>query len=300
MTNIHHLELFYYVARHGGISEAVRKIPYGIQQPAVSAQVLQLEDSLGTKLFDRRPFKLTPAGEKLYQFIEPFFSTVETVTDEIRGHASRFIRMGASSTILHNHFPDVLRAVRKKVPGLKLSLHDAIEPDLLAGLERQEIDLAVTVMHGQTPAFIKSQPLIRLTLALIVPAESKIKSPAELWKRDKIEDALICLPSDEAITKNFATGLRQLDVDWPPSFVVNSLDLVETYVQAGFGIGVSVHIPGAKLGPGVRRVPLGDGFEPVVIGALWTGKPTPLMKTVLDELQLRAKALVGGGEAQAV
>ena len=34
--NIHHLELFYYVARYGGITEAVRNIPYGIQQPAVS------------------------------------------------------------------------------------------------------------------------------------------------------------------------------------------------------------------------------------------------------------------------
>ena len=36
--NIHHLELFYYVARHGGISEAVRNMPYGIQQPAISGQ----------------------------------------------------------------------------------------------------------------------------------------------------------------------------------------------------------------------------------------------------------------------
>ena len=37
--NIHHLELFYYVAKHEGISGAVRNMPYGIQQPAVSAQV---------------------------------------------------------------------------------------------------------------------------------------------------------------------------------------------------------------------------------------------------------------------
>ena len=44
--NVHHLELFYYVARHGGISSAVRHMPYGIQQPAVSSQVLQLEKTL--------------------------------------------------------------------------------------------------------------------------------------------------------------------------------------------------------------------------------------------------------------
>ena len=54
MLNIHHLELFYYVARHRGISEAVRNMPYGIQQPAVSAQLLQLEDHLGVTLFQRR------------------------------------------------------------------------------------------------------------------------------------------------------------------------------------------------------------------------------------------------------
>jgi hypothetical protein len=65
-------------------------------------------------------------------------------------------------------------------------------------------------------------------------------------------------------------------------------------------VGLSVHIPGAKLGPGVRRIPLGDDFEPVVIGALWTGKQTPLMKVILAELQAAAKLLSGGNEAQKV
>ena len=44
--NIHHLELFYYVARYRGISRAVRNTPYGIQQPAVSSQILLLEQDL--------------------------------------------------------------------------------------------------------------------------------------------------------------------------------------------------------------------------------------------------------------
>ena len=58
MTDVHHLELFYYVAKHQGITAAVRKMPYGIQQPAVSGQLLQLEKHLGVKLFHRRPFSL--------------------------------------------------------------------------------------------------------------------------------------------------------------------------------------------------------------------------------------------------
>lgn len=50
-VNLHHLELFYYVAKAKGISQAVKIIPYGIQQPAVSQQLMKLEDSLGVKLF---------------------------------------------------------------------------------------------------------------------------------------------------------------------------------------------------------------------------------------------------------
>ena len=40
LPNLHHLELFYHVARAGGITAAVRSMPYGIQQPAVSGQIL--------------------------------------------------------------------------------------------------------------------------------------------------------------------------------------------------------------------------------------------------------------------
>ena len=86
--NIHHLELFYYVAKHGGISEGVRNIPYGLQQPAMSGQIIQLEEFLGTPLFQRRPFALTPAGDEFYQFIKPFFDNLDSVADKLRGGIS--------------------------------------------------------------------------------------------------------------------------------------------------------------------------------------------------------------------
>src|SRR5438046_2714823 len=92
IMNIHHLELFYYVAKHGGISEAVRNIPYGIQQPAVSAQILQLEESLGVTLFRRRPFSLTSPGEKLFRFIQPFFDGAVPLADDLRGRSADHLR----------------------------------------------------------------------------------------------------------------------------------------------------------------------------------------------------------------
>src|SRR5207249_4300130 len=122
--NIHHLELFYFVARHGGISEAVRNIPYGIQQPAVSGQVGQLEEYLGVTLFQRRPFELTPAGEKLYKFIQPFFSNLDALANELQGGKERHIRIGASTMVLRDHLPELFQSVRKKFPNLKIALRE--------------------------------------------------------------------------------------------------------------------------------------------------------------------------------
>ena len=91
--NVHHLELFFYVAKYEGITAAVRKMPYGIQQPAVSGQILQLEDNLGVKLFNRRPFSLTPAGDDLYDFIYPFFSQLKQVEEQLKGEESKHLRI---------------------------------------------------------------------------------------------------------------------------------------------------------------------------------------------------------------
>src|SRR5207237_822344 len=83
--NIHHLELFYYVARHGGIVPAVRNMPYGIQQPAASGELARLEETLRTKLFNRRPFALLRRGIELYKFIRPFLDEIDHVGGPIGG-----------------------------------------------------------------------------------------------------------------------------------------------------------------------------------------------------------------------
>jgi DNA-binding transcriptional LysR family regulator len=98
------------------------------------------------------------------------------------------------------------------------------------------------------------------------------------------------MPSAEAICKHFQQGLSKLGVDWFPSIEVSSIDLIEAYVANGFGIGLSVQVPDAKLSANVRVVPLPD-FTPVIMGALWRGRPSALLQSFLDELLRRGKDL---------
>lgn len=290
--NIHHLELFYYVARHGGITEAVRNIPYGIQQPAVSGQVAQLEAYLGVTLFQRRPFALTPQGEKLYRFIHPFFSNLGAVATELQGGQARQIRIGASTIILRDYFPEFFRTVRKKYPALKMALREGYQAELESLLQKEELDLAVTVIEKKSAPGIRSTALVELPLTLLVERNSSIVNAEQLWKRDPITEPLICLPEAETICKHFQQGLNRLGLDWFPSIEVSSIDLIETYVANGLGIGLSVLVPRPVLPENVRAVPLSKtDFAPVVVGALWRGKGSALLQAFLDELQLRAKRL---------
>jgi DNA-binding transcriptional LysR family regulator len=290
--NIHHLELFYYVARHGGIMEAVRNIPYGIQQPAVSGQVAQLEEYLGVTLFQRRPFNLTPAGAKLYGFIEPFFAQLDAVASDLQGGKARQIRIGATTIVLRDYLPELCQTVRKRFPDLKFTLCDGYPADFEALLLKEELDLAVTTIEKKPGPGLHSVALVELPLILLVEKSSPVKEASQLWQRDRIEEPLICLPAAEAICKNFQQGLARLGVDWFPGIQVSSLDLIETYVANGFGIGLAVQVPHPKLSPKVRAIPLPD-FAPVILGALWHGKTSVLLQAFLDEIQLRAKRLAG-------
>jgi DNA-binding transcriptional LysR family regulator len=289
--NVHHLELFYYVARYGGIMEAVRNIPYGIQQPAVSAQVAQLEEFLGVTLFQRRPFVLTPQGEKLYQFIHPFFSGLDKMTEELQGGEARQMRIGASTLILRDHLPELVLAMKRKFPSLKVSLREGYPAQLESLLLKDEVDVVVTLIEKKQTTGLNTLVLLELPLVLLVEKNSKITSLEQLWKRDKIEETLICLPAGEAITKNFLQQLAKLEVEWFPGIEASSVGLVETYVARGLGIGVSVAVPKMSLPPNLRALPLPD-FPPAMIGALWRGKATPLLQAFLAEAQVRAKALL--------
>lgn len=287
LMNIHHLELFYYVARYGGVREAVRNIPYGIQQPAISHQVSTLEDSLGVTLFHRRPFALTTAGEKLYNFIQPFFANLDMMEEELRENTAHHIRIGSSEVVLRDHLPAVVEAVRKKFPNLKLTLREGYQPQLEDFLQNQEIDIAITLLEKKPPQGVCVVSLLKLPLVLLVPKKSKITSAEELWKKDKIDETLLCLPSNEVICKNFQKGLAKLGIDWFPGIELSSLQLIQTYVENGYGIGLSVAVPKAKISPELRVLPL-NGFAPVDFGVFWQGRLKPVTTAFIEAVKDRA------------
>lgn len=82
--NYHHLMYFWTVAREGGVARAAEKLH--LSSPTISAQIHELEDVLGDKLFERRgrSLVLTEVGQLVYTYAEDIFTLGRELLDAVK------------------------------------------------------------------------------------------------------------------------------------------------------------------------------------------------------------------------
>lgn len=144
--SFHHLRYFWTVAQTGSVTLAARKLH--ISQPSVSAQLKQLERTLGERLFERqgRGLVLTDAGRIAFEYATKIFSLGDELVEAMHGgeikHLST-LRVGIADVI-----PKSL-AYRFIEPGLDANsgcvltcVEDKTER-LLADLSVGELDLVI-------------------------------------------------------------------------------------------------------------------------------------------------------------
>lgn len=288
MINPRAFQAFYFVARCGGISEAAKHMR--ISQSTMSEQIIELEEELHAVLFDRRPFGLKPAGQRLYEYGKPFFDGLDDVVAELRNGAPDMIRIGAWSVVLRDYLPKILRTLGAQFTKLRFKLLHGLPPEVEKFLEADEIDLGITVCEAKAPLACGSEILLNLPLVLLVPGDSPLQSAKDLWQMDRIALKLICPTEDDVMMRVFRRGLAEIGVDWSLSIHLNEVDVVETFVAEGYGVGLSVVIPGRPRPHGLRELPL-DGFPTLDISMIWRANPNPVTLAMMVELRKRAKDL---------
>ena len=100
--NYHHLHYFWVVAREGSIVRASKQLR--LAQPTISAQIHELEESLGQKLFARagRGLALTETGQTVYGYAEQIFRLGSEMIDAAHGQPAPKpvqFRAGVDSTM---------------------------------------------------------------------------------------------------------------------------------------------------------------------------------------------------------
>jgi LysR family transcriptional activator of nhaA len=145
--NYHHLHYFWVVAHEGSISAATRKLH--LTQPTISAQLRQLEESLGEKLFEKsgRGLMLTEAGRIALRYADEIFALGRELRDTLRdrptGKPVR-VTIGVADVVPKLIAYRVLRAAFDTGTEIEMVCREASSEELLRLLGQHDVDLVLT------------------------------------------------------------------------------------------------------------------------------------------------------------
>ncbi len=145
--NYHHLLYFWTVARTGSIAAASQELH--VSQPTISAQIKELEGSLGHELFRRegRGLVLTDTGRLAFRYADEIFRLGREFQLALQGRSSaervRF-SVGVAQVIPKMVAERLLEPAFGAIPNLLLDVREAPLPQLLASLVLHELDVVIS------------------------------------------------------------------------------------------------------------------------------------------------------------
>jgi LysR family transcriptional regulator, benzoate and cis,cis-muconate-responsive activator of ben and cat genes len=182
------LRYFVGVAEEANISRAAQKL--FLTQPALSRQIKALEEELGQCLLERQAHsvRLTPAGETLLREARELLNRAEQLLERVRtaGQSVR-LRVGYAPSFASGLLSGAVENFVQKHPNARVELFDCSTKEMLAGLEDDTLDVALTVGREQDSHGLKWTPLVRASWRLAVNRQHPLArqsqvSPAEVGR----------------------------------------------------------------------------------------------------------------------
>ncbi len=146
-------------------SFSAASVSLGYAQSTVTTQIRQLEEELGTRLFERLGKRnvLTPAGERLVIYAEKLLQIEREIHLEVpeSEEAGGILKLGVSESLCYNRLPEILISFKKVCPKAEIRLrligHETF-PELL---RKGELDLVYTLnplMEDDSLLLLYKQP----------------------------------------------------------------------------------------------------------------------------------------------
>lgn len=292
-------ELFLRICEAGGLSAASRFGKIGISQPALSAQMMTLEQYLGKKLFHRKPFELTEEGRIFLEEVLKIKARLSLIRDSLGDEAERPLKIAASDVVIRDHLPALLKQIDTKTR-TRLVLLEAQSQDLAGLVRNGDVDLAIGLLSRFAPA--GASPLVEkigeLPILLLVPPShsATVRSWDDFLRLHRREEklGLIGLSQANLVMRHITTSLRRVGIEWPTTLEVSSIGHVPAYVDLDFGFGFGFSISDANRNPAQTRIiqPPLDALPPLNL-VVWHGESLdPSTGRLLELIRRYAKRLL--------
>jgi len=234
-----HLITFVEIAKQGSFSRAGQKLFRS--QPAVSAQIRQLEQEYGQKLFDRvgKSVQLTAAGDVLLEYAGKLLTLRNESLRAVADQASTprgTLAVGANEATCLYVLPDIFAKYNQHFPHVQISIYRNFSHKVIEKIEDGTVDVGIVTLPVKSPSLrVHSifRDRIMLMTSLTNPlAKHKTVTTAEIAEQPQIYPKTGFMR--QVLDKQFRPYRSRLHI----SMELPSVGMIKRFVVAGLGVSL--------------------------------------------------------------
>jgi DNA-binding transcriptional LysR family regulator len=278
---LRHLRYFIAVAEEQNVTRAAARLH--VSQPPLTRQIQDLEAELGVALFERtaKTIRLTGAGRVFLREAKAALQRVDAAVTAARATAigkSHELHIGHAPSATANFLPAVLRAFHKKLPGVRVTLHDMTATEILDGLREGRLDAGFLVEpERKLPRGVQFQSLRTYPMVVAVTPSHPWAKRHAVKVKEVLKEPIVAYSRRDypnyhrLLVRVIGPRIKKLplaeECDSGPSLIAA--------VESGKGVCVVPAFLATTAGKRLKYIPLSPSAAPAVVGmALMEGSPT--------------------------
>lgn len=295
------LRYFEALARHSHFGRAADAC--AISQPAMSVQIKDLEENLGSELFERsaRQVRLTGFGEEFAARVRDILRSVDELEDLARASRERLVgrlRIGVIPTVAPYLLPTIIGNLTRLNDGLDIHVRETQTQKLIHELSEGRLDTAIVALPVSEPS-LTEVALFEENFVLVRPGEDAGKP---VPNREMLREMRLLLLEEGHCFREQALSFCNLHSARPRELLDGSS--LSTLVQmVGAGIGVTLipemAVPVETMSASVSVARFKSPQPSRTIGMIWR-KASPLadqLMQISEVVRQSAENLRGQGVA---
>lgn len=237
---LRHLRYFKVVAELQHFHKAAEKL--FISQPALSNQIKQLEQELGTQLFERigRSVRLSDSGQLVLSSTKRILNEVEllkeTITDLEMGQTGT-LKIGVLQSINALYLRTLVIEFDKKHPNISLHVEEMTNHEIETKVVNGEIDIGVGFILNKEYPYIETEQLFNEKWKLLLsPTHSNLAK--KIMKGEAHSLKAILLPEHFETRKIVNAYFADNNIQYTNITEVNSISFILDLVESGLSFSI--------------------------------------------------------------
>jgi LysR family hydrogen peroxide-inducible transcriptional activator len=275
------LRYFLHVADRGTFTRAAEDCH--VAQPALSQQVIKLEEELDALLLERlgRRVQLTDAGRIVYQGARDILAIVEEIRARVAEANRRgVVRVGAIPTVAPYFLPPLVQAFTRRYPDVQVQISEEVTEGCLKHCREGTLDLAVVALPVPEEHW-HVERLFDEELLLVLPAGHPLARKPRVRLADVRGEPFVLLDEAHCLSQQTRSFCHREAVQPIVLGVANQLATVQELVALGQGVSLIPQM--------ARRL---DRDKSRVYRSLSGKKPTRTLALVWHEGRFQGQAVL--------